>query len=78
MEYAIPKRSSKTLGGGTHYKLSPECGLVRGNLQWPGVLDMFSKSSHFYPVVFVDLLLHYAAKPLAWQGAPMMFELTEF
>jgi hypothetical protein len=26
---------------GTTSKLSPECGLARGNPQWPGVLDLF-------------------------------------
>jgi hypothetical protein len=29
---------------GTKCKLGPLCGLDRGNLQWPGVVDLFSKS----------------------------------
>jgi len=36
--------------------------LGRGNLQWPGILELFSKSYHFDPIVFVDLLMNYAAR----------------
>ncbi len=39
---------------GTKCKLTAECGLARGNPQWPRVLDLFSKSSHFDPIVIVD------------------------
>jgi hypothetical protein len=44
----------KGFDSGTKCKLSTECGLARGNPQWPAVLDLFSKSSHFDPIVFED------------------------
>jgi hypothetical protein len=34
---------------GTECKLSPECGLARGNIQWPGVLDLFRKPNILIP-----------------------------
>ena len=59
---------SGIITSGTKCKLSTECGLVRGNLQWSGVLDWFSQSKHFDPIVVVDWLMHYAAKPFGASG----------
>jgi hypothetical protein len=46
------RSSSANLG--TKYTLSAECGLARGNPHQPGVLDLFSQSSHFDHIGFVD------------------------
>ena len=42
---------------GTHCKLSPECRLARGNIQWLGILYLISKSEYFNPVVIEDLIV---------------------
>ena len=40
---------------GTKSKLSPECRLARGNIQFPGVLDWFSKPILSQSNFLVDL-----------------------
>ena len=40
-----------------HCKLSPECRLARGNIQWLGILYLISKSEYFNPVVIEDLIV---------------------
>ena len=42
---------------GTHCKLSPECRLARGNIQWLGILYLISKSEYFNPDVIEDLIV---------------------
>ena len=37
--------------GVTKCELGPLCGLARGNPQCPDVLDSFSQSKHFDPIV---------------------------
>jgi hypothetical protein len=39
------------------YTLSPECGLVWGNPQFPEILGLLSKSEYFNPIVIVDLIV---------------------
>ncbi len=46
MQYAINLGYFQIVGSGTECKLSPEghdFKLIRGNPQWPGGLDLFSK-----------------------------------
>ena len=40
---------------GTQYTFSPECGLARGNPQWPAVLDLVSESKIAWFNFLVDL-----------------------
>ena len=42
------------MDAGTKCKIGPFCGLDRGNLQWLVVLDLYSKPSHFDPIVIVE------------------------
>jgi hypothetical protein len=48
---------------GTKYKLSPECGLARGNPQRPGVLDLFSKFKMSLFNFLADLKVQYVKIP---------------
>jgi hypothetical protein len=43
--------------GGTQYTLSPECGLARGNLQWPGTIGLSTESKVSLLNFLVDLKL---------------------
>jgi len=44
---------------GTKYTPGPLCGLARGNLQWPEVLDWFSESKLSRFTFLVDLKTQY-------------------
>jgi hypothetical protein len=39
---------------GTKCKLLTECRLARGNIQFLGIIGLFSKSSHFDTIIIVD------------------------
>jgi len=41
--------------GGAHYKLSPQCRLIRGNPQWPGDIDLLRKYKISWFIFLVSL-----------------------
>ncbi len=55
MRYAIFWWSSATMGTGTKSLIGASCGLVRGNPQWPGILDLFSESKLSQSDFMVDM-----------------------
>jgi hypothetical protein len=65
---------------GTQHTLAAECGLGWGNLQWPGVLDLFSEPeiSWFYFFVGFESAIHTMRKELLSSGFYKNFDVKKW